>query len=328
MKKLLITGVTGLIGSSVLREILKRNLDFIVHALVRPDTDSQRFQEFSASVKLTGIDLSDLEQVRSYLLDFQPDVVLHIGALRGGRKFSKEIYYRTNVLSTQVMIQYCLDQGAELIFCSSVGVFGAIPNELPANNYTEKVGDNYYHYTKIEAEKLINRAILNGLKGAILRPAITYGRGDFGFPFQLVKMVHRHQLPLVRKRIWIHLCHIETITEAFIWLLLNEYPNGLTLCIADREPVQFRDLVNFVSRSINNKNYPSILNLDIKIFSFLERVFTLLKNELWISRIQLISKTWFYDVSKAYELMNIPEHYTIPDFKMIVDAYFEHRGAR
>ncbi len=36
------------------------------------------------------------------------------------------------------MVEYCLAKDARLIYCSSVEVFGAIPQELLLNSQTEK----------------------------------------------------------------------------------------------------------------------------------------------------------------------------------------------
>jgi nucleoside-diphosphate-sugar epimerase len=41
----------------------------------------------------------------------------------------------------------------KFIFCSSVGVFGTIPEKVPANLGNPLNGDNEYHYSKIIAEK-------------------------------------------------------------------------------------------------------------------------------------------------------------------------------
>jgi len=185
MPRLLITGVTGLIGRSVLRSILAEKLDFEVTALVRPWTETKRYAEFQNAVEIVNLDLADIPALKDYIWKNRFDCILHIGALRGGRKFSRDEYLKANLHSTEQFAEYCLENRAKLIFCSSVGVFGAIPEELPANNETERNPDNYYHFTKIESEKVINRAVMKGLDAAILRPSITYGTGDKGFPYQL-----------------------------------------------------------------------------------------------------------------------------------------------
>ncbi len=321
MQKILITGITGFIGGAVLNKLTQFKKDYQIHALVRPQTNPLRYSQYSDYIEVVELDLSDTSGLTNYLVDRQYDTILHIGALRGGRKYPKSEYYLSNVVSTEVFIEYCLKRQCKLLFCSSVGVYGAIPDELPANIQSPKIADNYYHYTKIEAEKRINKAILDGLQAAILRPAITYGVGDYGFPFQLVKMIRQKRFPMVSKRTWIHLCHIDTISNAFIWLLDNEFDTGLTLNVADSEPVQLNNLVNFISRQLRNENYPKWLSLDIKVFESFERLFKLLKNELWISRVQLISKSWFYDVKPIYQVMNLKPHYTIPDIEVIIKAF-------
>lgn len=324
MHKILITGITGLVGRYVLRELLVKHSGSQISALVRPGTNPSRFHEFSTKTRIVEIDLADIPALKEFLFTNDFDTILHIGALRGGRKFPKTEYLKSNIQSTEQMVEYCLAKNARLIFCSSVGVFGAIPTELPANLQTEKNPDNYYHYTKIEAEKIINKSILYGLNAAIVRPSITYGKGDHGFPLQLVKMVHRYYFPLINKRTWIHLCHIDALVSAFLWLVENQWQSGLTLMVADREPVQLRALVDFISRQVHGKNYPHTMVFDRFFFTLGEKIARWLKNELWISRFELISKSWFYDVSKYYELMDAAgrsQHFTIPEFKITIQDY-------
>lgn len=321
MKRVLITGVTGLIGKAVLRKILPKHPVWQVTALVRPGTDPSRFSEFLSQIETVEIDLCDIPKLVSFGKERSFDYVVHIGALRGGRKFDRETYYKANVMSTEQLAEACLATGAELIFCSSVGVFGAIPEELPANNDTTRNPDNYYHYTKIQAEKIINRYVIRGLKASILRPSITYGSGDDGFPFTLVKLVDKGIFPMINKRTWIHLCSIETISDAFLWLLDNPHKNALSLNVADREPVQLSDLVNFISRQLKQKNYSTLLSFDRMFFALGEFFANKLKNELWVSRFQLISRSWIYDVRETYQIMQLTERYTIPGIQETIKDY-------
>lgn len=321
MKRVLITGITGLIGKAVLRKMLATSEAYRITALVRPLTSLSRFQEFNSQVEIVPLDLTDIAGMNKFLAENTFDTVLHIGAVRGGRKFDKQTYYRANVMATELLAEHCLKNNAELLFCSSVGVFGAIPEEQPANNQTDMNPDNYYHYTKIQAEKIINRLALAGLRCAILRPSITYGTGDMGFPYQLVKLVDKRVFPMINKRIWVHLCNIETISDAFVWLLGNEYPNAMALNIADREPVQLKDLVNFISRQLKNRNYPEWMTFDRHLFALGELISGKIRNELWLSRFQLISKSWIYDVRDAYEIMGLKERFTIPDIRVTIKDY-------
>ncbi len=327
MPRILITGSTGFIGRNVLQELLNAHPTWDFCALVRPKTNPGRLEGLKNALRIVEIDLADIPALKEFLFTNEFDTILHIGALRGGRQFPKSEYLKSNDHSTEQMVEYCMAKNCRLIFCSSVGVFGAIPGELPAGSETEKKADNFYHYTKIESERIINKAILTGLKAAIVRPSITYGKGDYGFPYQLVKMVHRYRFPLINKRVWLHLAHIDAVVKAFCWLAERDWKSGITLTVADREPVQLQALVDFISRQLHNKNYPKHLQFDRLIFAWGEKLARLLHNELWISRFELISKSWFYDVGTYYDIMDtegIKPHFTIPEFKITIEDYQSH----
>ncbi len=319
MNRVLITGITGLIGRSVAEKLIKYDNFTSLTALVRPGTNLQRFKQFDNKLNIEFIDLGDIVKLKSFLEINDFDIILHIGALRGGRKASRQVYNQVNIQSTEQFIEYALKKKARLIFCSSVGVFGAIPSELPANNECPYKEDNYYHYTKIMCEKVINQAILKGLNAVILRPSITYGLGDSGFPNQLIKLVKFRVFPLSNKNLWLHLCNIDTISEAFVILATSkQHIIGKAYNIADVEPVRQKDLVNFIHRQIYNKNYPGVLKIDNNLLVLGEKISRLVRNELWTSRFELIAHSWFYKVDDAYEQLELPIHYTIPDFRAII----------
>jgi nucleoside-diphosphate-sugar epimerase len=317
-KTLLITGITGLIGRSVLDELISGKYGFQISAMVRPGTIDSRLNIQHPSLNLVFLDLSDIKGLYSHLAETKYDNIIHIGALRGGRSSSREIYYKTNIEATEQLVEAALLNKSRFIYCSSVGVFGAIPEELPANNECPYKEDNYYHYTKIQCEKFINRAILKGLDAVIIRPSITYGKGDRGFPYQLVRLVRNRIFLNSNKHIWMHLCNIDTIKTAFVNLVTTKTNiTGKSYNIADVEPVQQKELVSFIYRQAYNKNYPEYLRIDNRILVFGEKVARFLHNELWTSRFELIAHSWFYQVSDAYADLDLPYHFTIPDFKLI-----------
>jgi len=317
-KKILITGISGFIGRAVLNKLLLLDV-FEITALVRPETKRSRIRSFTDKIGIDFIEFGDVDAIRQYLSGKEYDIIIHIGSLRGGRKANHELFYASNVKSTEQFVEYCLDNGKKLLFCSSVGVFGAIPEELPANNESPYKNDNFYHYTKIVCEKIINKAIMKGLDAVVLRPSICYGVNDEGFPQQLVKLVKYRLFPVSNKNIWIHMCHIDTISTAFVRLVTTKnILTGHFFNIADMEPVRLKDLVNFIYRQIYNKNYPKILNVDNGLLLLGEKISRQIRSELWTSRFELISRSWFYQVQDSYQLLDLPTHYTLPDFKIVV----------
>src|SRR6056297_2788133 len=219
--KILLTGATGFIGRNVWQHLQHTSAELTL--LVRPGTDPIRYKNFEKKATIVKIDLSDIATLRDYLADNSFDTIIHIGALRGGRKASKLQYRLANVDASEQLMINAMQNDSEFIFCSSVGVFGAIPMELPANNFTARQPDNYYHSTKIQAEKLLQKNVLHGLKGVIVRPAITYGVGDFGFPYTLVKLIDKKILRLPDQDVIIHLTNVETLAQAFLKLAEQDF---------------------------------------------------------------------------------------------------------
>ena len=318
-KKILITGISGFIGKHVARQLLQNKYDLT--AIIRPKTDFKRVDEFRDRVIFEEIDLTDIVTLRTYLETSFFDAIIHIGALRNGRNFSKNDFFKANVDATEQLIINANKNKSRFIFCSSVGVFGAIPRELPANNNTPRQNDGFYHYTKIRAEALIQKYVLYGLRAVIIRPSITYGVGDFGFPYKLTKLTDKNLLFLPDKKVLIHLTNVELLAQAFHRLLEFEFVSGSAYIIADKNPVDLKELADFISNEITGKPYPEKRIISRKYFELAEKIARFLKNESWITRFELISKSWFYDTENAYRDLNLKNIFTIPAFKIVTDWY-------
>jgi nucleoside-diphosphate-sugar epimerase len=318
-KKILITGISGFIGKHTARLALESK-HVEVTGIIRPGTDPARINEFNEKVTFVEIDLTDIPTLRNYLKDNSFDIIIHIGALRGGRKYTNHDFLLANVNSTEQFIINAQQHNSKFIFCSSVGVFGAIPTELPANNHTKKREDNYYHKTKIYAENLIQKYVLYGLNAATIRPAITYGVGDYGFPYTLTKLVDKKLMFLPNRPVHIHLTNINLLAQSFIKLAENDFKTGIQYNIADKEPVKLSELVNFINNELKGSDY-SRNPIPQKYFSLAEKIARAAKSELWISRIELISKSWYYETNRAFKELKLKPIDTIPNFKLVTDWY-------
>ena len=323
---ILLTGATGFIGSNVARILAQKRVSFTV--FVRPGTSAKKLQRLPERTNIVKIDLADTEGLRGYLAENRFSTVIHIGALRGGRNFPAKTYYDANVKATEQIADVCLKNDAKLIFCSSVGVYGAIPQELPAHINTTYQSDNFYHDTKIKAESIIQRYAIKGLKNIIIRPAITYGVEDQGFPYKLVKLVHKRLLFLPDSTIRIHLANIEIIADAFYKVAEDEFQGNRIYNIADRYPVKLNELVDFISNRLTGKPYPQSRYISIKHFRKMAAFCRRYGFPDMYNRIQLISNSWFYDSSEAFNNLYLRHAKTIPDFKTVVDWYKEHHRIR
>lgn len=317
--KVLLTGASGFIGHEVGKALQQRHE---LTLLVRPGTKPERHSGITKTVETGQADLTDIQGLRTFLADRQFDVIVHIGAIRGGRKFTRDQYWQANVEATEQFIEHAKKHGSRLVFCSSVGVFGAIPRELPASDATVRQEDNYYHKTKIEAERRIQNAVLHGLDGVVFRPSITYGPGDYGFPYTLIKLVDKGLLFLPDRSVTIHLTDLRILVQAFTTAVEDEeIPSGKCYIVADREPVRLRTLADAISMQLRGRPYPRWKTISKRWFEAGERIAGFFDSELWKARFELISRSWFYDVRDTLTDLKIDHVQTVERFKHTVDWY-------
>ena len=319
---ILITGITGFIGSELCRKLIEEK-EHSITALIRENTDTERYQFFQKNKVLCVLgDITDKDFIQSVFKKHKIDLVYHIAAIRGGRDFPRADYYETNVNATLNIAHECIRHKCKMIFCSSVGIFGAIPKELPPNECTERQNDNYYHYTKIEAEKKLQKLVQDGLNIVIIRPSITYGIGDYGFPYTLIKLVDKGIMMLPAKDIMINMVDISTLIQAFVQAGKTDIKSGGAYNIADKTPISIKELVNFIQNELHGSRYPKWKKLPTFLSNFALFIFSkILKNELWTARVELISKNWYYDVTPAVKDLNILPHNTVPVFEYVINWY-------
>ncbi len=74
--KILLTGITGFIGSHVARQLVQTEDE--VYGLVRQGSNHWRIEDIEASLKLVQADLADDEALSGILTSLKPDAVLHL----------------------------------------------------------------------------------------------------------------------------------------------------------------------------------------------------------------------------------------------------------
>jgi nucleoside-diphosphate-sugar epimerase len=318
----LVTGGTGFIGGKLLEQLVETTAAQIV-LLVRPGTVRSRYARFEeAGVKIEMAAMDQQEALERLFTSYRFDVVYHVAAIRGGRPFPRRAYFSSNVMATEHIGREVAKQGGRLVFCSSVGVFGAIPQALPADESTPRHGDSYYHYTKIVAEERLRAMVVDGLDVIIIRPVITYGTGDYGFPYSLISLVDSGVFVHCSRDVKIHLGDVQVLAEAFMRAAEVNVPSGSAYVVGDSEPVRLRALVDSISHQLRDQPYlrwkklPGIA-FDLASFAFDK----LLKNDPWKIRFQLVSRSWYYDIGPTQRDLEINLANTLERFSYVVDWY-------
>lgn len=139
MKRVLVTGAAGFIGSHLADTLLSRgdevrgvdNFNTYYDPAIKRRNLSQAvgMDRFS----LSEIDICDEAALREVFAEFQPEVVVHLAARAGVRPSLQDpnLYHRVNVIGGQHILDACRDfKVANLVFASSSSVYGG-SKEVP-----------------------------------------------------------------------------------------------------------------------------------------------------------------------------------------------------
>lgn len=165
VKRVLITGGTGLLGVAIQRSAPKDIQGFSIYFPERALPEPLPFAALAA-------DVSDRTKVQSVFEWAKPDVVIHAAAI-GSVDFAERNHEQTNKINvggTEVVADLCQIYKSRLIYISSNAVFDG---QKPFYSETAPVNPiNYYGKLKVEAEKVVRES---SIPWAIVRPILMYG---------------------------------------------------------------------------------------------------------------------------------------------------------
>ena len=174
--KVFITGSTGFIGSSIVRELLADGLE--VRALTRPGADISNLK--GLDIELWQGDLLDTICLNAGIKGCQ--WVFHAAADYRLWTRTPESMYRVNVDGTKNLLNASLENGVErVVYTSSVGTLGNPGDGTPGTEdapvtLNDMVG--HYKKSKFLAEREAEKFVDMGLPLVIVNPSTPVGPND------------------------------------------------------------------------------------------------------------------------------------------------------
>lgn len=174
--KTFVTGATGFIGASIVRELLRDGRE--VKALVRPSSNLSNLK--GLDVEIWEGDLLDTAGLRNGLKGCT--VLYHAAADYRLWTPDSEEMYRTNVGGTVSVLTAALESNiSRVVYTSSVGTLGNPGNGVPGNEDTKvSLADmaGAYKKSKFLAEREAERFVVRGLPLVIVNPSTPVGPRD------------------------------------------------------------------------------------------------------------------------------------------------------
>ncbi|NND96362.1 MAG: NAD-dependent epimerase/dehydratase family protein [Pirellulaceae bacterium] len=176
--KVFVTGGTGLLGNTILRQLSQQSVS--TTALVRNQVDDKVFAGIQGDFEIG--DLSSLDVIERAVS--QCDAVIHSAALihLGWRRLDESM--RTNRDGTKAIVDACLRHGRKLVYVGTVNTIAVGSRDQVADEETpwDHAGGQVpcsYVLSKRAALDTVLQGVQRGLRASVVHPGFMLGPWDW-----------------------------------------------------------------------------------------------------------------------------------------------------
>ncbi len=250
MSKILVTGASGFIGSFIVEEALRRDME--VWAAVRGSSSREWLQ--NEKINFIELNLNSEEQLVKALKNKDFDYVVHAA----GATKCKDLqdFYRVNTEGTKNLVNALLathDALKKFVFVSSLSVFGAIRESEPHEEILASdtpQPNTAYGKSKLEAERWLE-TVKDKINYTILRPTGVYGPREKDY-FVMVKSIKGHSDFAVGYKLQeITFVYVSDVVSA-VFCALNQSQSGRAYFLTDGQKYESATFSKLVRAELGN----------------------------------------------------------------------------
>ncbi len=176
---ILVTGGTGLLGSKLLKRLIKDGEK--VRAICRKSSRFDQIKEIKDKIEWVEADVLDVPSLEIAMKDIKQ--VYHCAAMVSFNPSKRKAMYQINIEGTANIVNVALSANIDrLVHVSSIAALGRVKDGAKIDESTmwEDSSDNsHYSITKYRSEQEVWRGIAEGLNAVIVNPSVILGEGNW-----------------------------------------------------------------------------------------------------------------------------------------------------
>jgi len=300
MKKVLVSGATGFVGSHLVDHILSRGVQ--VRCLVKKELGLGWIDETKCEVVYGG--LEDYEALISAVSGV--DTVFHLAALT--KASTVEGCYKVNVMGTVNILKAILQYNPKIkkfVFVSSQAASGPSQNNEPVNEMDPCRPVNPYGSSKLAAEEVV-LAFGSQIPVTIIRPPVVYGPRDVDV-FEYYRAIKKGIRPILGSRDRMgSFVYVEDLVEGLILAAKKKEAAGQKYFLVNESVISWRVLDEEIAKAMGRKTIT--LHFTLPIIStvvFIMEIVSKIKGKSSVFNRykihELKDRFWICDGSKAIQ---------------------------
>lgn len=250
MMKILITGASGFIGSHIVDEALRRDMD--VWVVVRKTTSRRYLQD--SRINFIEMNLNSADDVYEKLSTLSFDYIVHAAGVT--KCADKNDFFHVNTEGTKNFVNGILRSGIDVkkfVYLSSLSIFGAIHEQqpyIPINEKDTPHPNTLYGESKLKAEEFLD-SVKDRLPVVVLRPTGVYGPREKDY-YMMAKSIKSHvDFSVGYKRQDITFVYVKDVVNA-VFLALERGESGRKYFLSDGNIYQSSSFSNLIHKELGS----------------------------------------------------------------------------